>query len=194
LEAELRLFIFDVGGVVAANTSVVPQICDYLDIPQERFIELAGYESIKALQTGGMTEEDFALRLSSKIGKEVPSNIWSIFFNPVPIEGTIKIIEKLKTRYRVVAGTNTIDPHYRIHKKRNDYGLFDEVYASHIMGLAKPDSEFYRHILYAENCTPEEAFFADDTLKNVLAARNLGIVSFHFTEPSALEERLKEYL
>jgi len=37
-------------------------------------------------------------------------------------------------------------------------------------------------------------FFADDTLKNVLAARNLGIVSFHFTEPSALEERLKEYL
>ncbi|HNS67561.1 MAG TPA: HAD family phosphatase, partial [Mesotoga infera] len=62
----MRLFIFDVGGVVAANTSVVPQICDYLDIPQERFIELAGYESIKALQTGGMTEEDFALRLSSK--------------------------------------------------------------------------------------------------------------------------------
>jgi len=51
-----------------------------------------------------------------------------------------------------------------------------------------------KNLLYAENCTPEEAFFADDTLKNVLAARNLGIVSFHFTEPSALEERLKEYL
>jgi putative hydrolase of the HAD superfamily len=194
VEANLRLFIFDVGGVIAANTSVVPHICDYLDISQDRFIELAGHEGIQALQTGRMTEEAFAMHLSEKTGIEVPANIWSIFFSPIPIEGTVKTIEKLKTRYRVIAGTNTIDPHYRIHKSRNDYGLFDEVYASHLMGLAKPDPEFYRHILCAENCPPEEAFFVDDTLKNVLAARNLGIVSFHFTEPSALEERLKEFL
>jgi putative hydrolase of the HAD superfamily len=68
------------------------------------------------------------------------------------------------------------------------------VYASHIIGFAKPDREFYCHILERESCRPEETFFTDDTAINVDAAARIGMNAFHFTESSILREKLREYL
>jgi hypothetical protein len=47
----------------------------------------------------------------------------------------------------VVAGTNTLDVHYRIHAELGDYEAFAHTYASHLIHVAKPDPAFYRHIL-----------------------------------------------
>jgi len=190
----LRLFVFDVGGVIAANTSVVPLICEYLDIPTESFVDLVGPHSLHDLQRGRITVESFVKLLSSKLAREVPLDIWERFFHPSPIEETLSIVRRLKKKYRVVSGTNTIVPHYAVHLERGDYNIFDKTYASHIMGLAKPDHEFYRHILAEEKCPAYESIFVDDTLKNVKAAKETGMIAIHFTEPSILEERLKDFL
>jgi len=194
MEAILRLFIFDVGGVVAENTSVVPSISGFLGISKEEFVEIAEMDNLLALQTGRITVEEFVYVFSRKLGRPVPGNIWDMFFKPTPMEETVRIIERLRRKYRVVAGTNTIESHYEIHKSRGDYEVFDRVYASHLIGYAKPDKAFYSHILREENCCAEEAFFTDDTRKNVKAAAELGIVSYHFTDSTALEKRLREYL
>lgn len=190
----MKLFVFDVGGVIADNTSVVPAIRNFLGISEHDFVEIAETENLTALQTGRITVEEFVFFLSRKLGRPVPGNIWEMFFKPTPIEETIEIIKQLRKRYRVIAGTNTIEPHYEVHRSRGDYNIFDRVYASHIIGFAKPDRRFYSHILHEEDCRPEEAFFTDDTARNVKAAADMGIIAFQFTDPSSLRERLREYL
>jgi putative hydrolase of the HAD superfamily len=142
-------------------------------------------ENLTALQTGKLTAEEFVYMFSRKLGRPVPGNIWEMFFKPEPIKDTIEIIEQLRREHRVIAGTNTIEPHFKVHKSRGDYNVFDKVYASHIIGFAKPDRE---------SCRPEETFFTDDTAINVDAAARIGMNAFHFTESSILREKLREYL
>ncbi|HDP78701.1 MAG TPA: HAD family phosphatase [Mesotoga infera] len=190
----MRLFIFDVGGVIAENTNVVPSICGFLDISKDEFLDYAEMENLIALQTGRLTPEEFVYMFSRKLGRPVPENIWEMFFKPEPIKETIEIIKELRRKHRVVAGTNTIEPHFKVHKSRGDYDLFDKVYASHIIGFAKPDLKFYSHILEKESCRPEEAFFTDDTARNVEAALRSGMNAFQFTDSSVLREKLREYL
>lgn len=102
----------------------------------------------------------------------------------------LAIVERLKSEARVVIGTNTIAPHYEIHLRNGDYNAFDAVYASHLIGLAKPDPAFYRHILGAENRHPGETVFVDDTDINVVAAREAGVHAFLFLDAQRLERDL----
>jgi FMN phosphatase YigB (HAD superfamily) len=102
----------------------------------------------------------------------------------------VTIIDTLKNGARVVAGTNTISPHYEIHLQKGDYRVFDAVYASHLMGLAKPDPAFYTYILEHEDCPADRAVFVDDFPENVEAARQLGIHSFVFTDTEKLKKNL----
>ena len=94
----------------------------------------------------------------------------------------------------MVAGTNTIEPHYRAHLRRGDYEVFDAVYASNRMGLAKPDPAFYTFILEREGCEPREAVFVDDMEVNVEAAAKLGIEAFLFAGAAKLAGELRRRL
>ena len=74
-----------------------------------------------------------------------------------------------------------------------DYGVFDAVYASHIMGLAKPDPAFYTYILEQEDCTADRAVFVDDLAANIEAARSLGIHSLLFSDAAKLRRDLTPF-
>ena len=71
------------------------------------------------------------------------------------------------------------------------YEGFHAVYASHIIGQAKPDAEFWTEILAAEKVSPERTFFVDDMEANIEAARKLGITSWLFTGADELRGHLE---
>jgi len=71
-----------------------------------------------------------------------------------------------------------------------DYRVFHRVYASHLMGVAKPDPEFFRRILREESWRPEEVTFVDDMAKNVEAAAGLGIHAILYRDYPELAARL----
>jgi putative hydrolase of the HAD superfamily len=107
-------------------------------------------------------------------------------------EPIVQIVQQLKaTGMRVTIGTNVIDAHYSIHKKQGQYDLFDKVYASHLMGIAKPDPAFYAYILKAEGIKAQDVFFTDDTIENVNAAANSGLNTFHCANAQALKNQLR---
>lgn len=186
-----NLIIFDIGGVLAKNTNVVPYICKKLDITKSDFIKYADVEKLKEIQTGKISMDEFWNHFEKKSGINVNEDLFESFFNPVIDTKTLEVIKKLKKKYRVIAGTNTITPHYDIHKKRGDYDLFDKVYASHLIGFSKPDSDFYEKILEIENSSAEEAVFIDDTRENVEEAEKLHIKSYLFRTPEELESDLE---
>ncbi|AEH51265.1 HAD-IA family hydrolase [Pseudothermotoga thermarum] len=190
----MKLFIFDVGNVVYSNTSVAPKIAKYLGITLEEFLKLAKSSGLDLLQKGLISVEDFWSNFSKLFGKSISEDLWAKFFDPLPIDGTIELIKKLRKHFRVVAGTNTILSHYEIHLKKGHYDIFDAVYASHVIHYTKPDPNFFMYILKSENAAPEETFFTDDDPKNVQCALALKINAFVFTDPKELESKLKQLL
>jgi HAD superfamily hydrolase (TIGR01509 family) len=186
---QMRLYIFDMGEVVAFNTDVFPAVCDDLGMTAEQFYGLAG-SSLGKLMDGAITADEFWARFSSKYGKQVTEELFAKYFKPRLDHDVAAIVSRLKNCARVVCGTNTFDPHYDYLAPRGYYDLFDAVYASNKMGVSKPHPGFYQHILSAEGVRPENAVFIDDAEANVRAAERLGIRSILFRGSDRLKSEI----
>lgn len=183
------LFIFDMGGVMAGSCPVLPRAAEALGVPVEKLRELVR-EDFDLLTLGRFDSAEFWRRLEARSGLVAKENYLSTAFAPRADPHMAAIARSLRSRGRVVCGTNTIDAHYAYHLAQGHYEPFDAVYASHLMGVAKPDPAFWRAILEAEHRTADRAVFIDDMLENVEAARSLGIDARLFTGAEELASSL----
>lgn len=113
------------------------------------------------------------------------------------IDGTVNIFKRLKDsgKYKIYALSNWSAETYPIAVKRFEFlNWFDGVVVSGAEKLRKPFPEFYQLLLDRYNLKAEEALFIDDNLRNVEAARDLGIESIHFQSPEQLEKELTNYI
>ncbi len=195
------LFIFDMGGVVTSNYTK-SKVTDWLGISYDDYLSLQsdfGENLYELLETGRITIPEYwkaIERNAEKKGLVIPPvnhDLFRFTFHPKLNNKTVEIIKNLRKKHRVVCGTNTQQNHWENHMERGDYAFFDQTYASNKIGVLKPSPLFYTLIMKAEDYQPSETFFVDDTLKNVLAAKNLGINAVHFTTAEALEEEWKKY-
>lgn len=181
----IRLYIFDMGGVVSDIAGYLQRMTGHLALSPQRIYRLTEADFL-LLTSGRISEAEFWRRFTRATGRPVEEDLFTRWFQPQNNRRVVELARSLKRVARVVIGTNTIEPHYRIHLEQGDYAAFDAVYASHRMGLSKPDPEFFRHILREEACRPGETVFVDDLEANVAAARRLGIHAFLFTGAGAL--------
>ncbi|MGX5688761.1 HAD family hydrolase [Arcticibacter tournemirensis] len=113
------------------------------------------------------------------------------------IDGTVEIFKRLKDsgKYKIYALSNWSAETYPIAVKRFEFlNWFDGVVVSGAEKLRKPFPEFYQLLLDRYNLKAEEALFIDDNLRNVEAARDLGIESIHFQSSEQLEKELASYI
>ena len=178
------------GGVLTCNFNDTPVISNYLGITEENFFIYSG-ENFRELLDGKIDSNEFWVRFSLRYGKKVKEELFGKFFNPGIIRETKDIIKQLKNDSRVVCGTNTIDSHYYYLLNQGSYDIFDEVYASNLMGISKPDPDFYRYILKKEGIEPENIIFVDDTEENIISAQKIGINSILFTDSDSLKQQIK---
>lgn len=181
------------GGVLCCDFNDIPVISNYLGITEENFFVCAG-ENFRELMDGKINSNEFWVRFSLRYGKKVKEELFGKFFNPGIIQETKDIIEQLKSNSRVVCGTNTIDSHYYYLLNQGSYEIFDEVYTSTLMGISKPDPDFYWHILNKEGIKPENTVFVDDTEENIISAQKIGIDSILFTDSESLKTGLKNLM
>ncbi len=190
----MKLFIFDMGGVVTTNASEARgRPAAALGVSQEE-MDRATDDLFDLLTIGKISVKEFWKTVGERLGKQIDTDYFHLFFHPVLNEGTKKIILGLRKKgFRVVCGTNTIESHYLNHITRGDYAFFDQTYASQMMGVKKPDPQFWKMILDAEKCAPSDAFFTDDLKANVQAAAALGIHAFQFTSAKDLRHAIKDF-
>lgn len=109
------------------------------------------------------------------------------------IQGTVDIFKELKAsgKYRIYALTNWSAETFPVALDKFEFlQWFDGIVVSGTEMTRKPFPEFYQILLDRYSVAPSDAVFIDDNLRNVEAARGMGIASIHFHSPERLREEL----
>jgi 2-haloacid dehalogenase len=109
------------------------------------------------------------------------------------IKETVAILRKLKEskEFKIYALTNWSAETFPIALERYEFlHWFDGVVVSGKEKLRKPFPAFYHLLLDRYNLKAEQAIFIDDNMRNVEAAKQVGIDSIHFTTAGQLSQEL----
>jgi 2-haloacid dehalogenase len=198
----IKTIIFDLGGVLIDwNPEYV--YLDVFDGDREKmqwFLDNicthdwnenqdAGYPLAKA------TEERVALFPEHEELIRMFYDRWTDMLGEA-IFDTVDILDKLvsKKQHKIVALTNWSHETFPIAKERFDFlQWFEGIVVSGEEGTRKPFKEIYETTLDRFDSNAERTLFIDDNLRNIEAAKALGIHGIHFKSPRQLINELKEF-
>ena len=213
--------IFDLGGVILdLNLQDLQKACQRLGIAPELFFVKADEENtstvchgisaskvITAYQVGEMTSEAFLSLVQSLCPEGITlddiNEAWNSCIGLIPKERLDLIKELRRKGFHTHLLSNTNDLHWEEIKRSyfSDEGytckdLFDHVFVSHKMHLAKPDPEIYRQAVRQIGRPAEQCLFIDDALVNVERAKKEGLQGawLDIQKPNALKTILAKYL
>ena len=213
--------IFDLGGVILdLNMQDLQKACLRLGIAPELFFVKADEENtstvchgisaskvITAYQVGEMTSEAFLSLVQSLCPEGITlddiNEAWNSCIGLIPKERLDLIKELRRKGFHTHLLSNTNDLHWEEIKCRyfSDEGytckdLFDNVFVSHEMHLAKPDAEIYRQAVHQIGRPANQCLFIDDALVNVEGAKKEGLQGawLDIQKPNALKTILDKYL
>ncbi len=118
---------------------------------------------------------------------------WNSLLGTIPAY-RLELVRKIKTQYQVGILSNTNEIHIEAvyaqlqaeHNLENFDPLFDWVFYSHEMGLAKPNQDIYQQLLLELGTTANRVLFFDDLKANVDGAASLGIQAIQVVGPETL--------
>lgn len=194
------VLLFDIGGVLL--DFIGPEgLCALLNgrftLDQVRRM-WPGSPSLRKFELGKISEAQFAEEFTAE---------WDLGISPAaflrefstwaraPLAGALPLLDELRAVATLACLTNMNGAYWT--RIRDDMGFgsrFDRCYASHEIGLLKPDAEAYLHVISDLSREPAEILFFDDTLNNVAAARALGIRAFQTNGTSELRVCLEREL
>lgn len=168
---------------------------------------ISASQAITAYQVGEMTSDEFLSLVlshcSEGIAREDIIEAWNACIGVIP-RWRLDLIKELRRKgYHTHLLSNTNDLHWEEIKRRffmeegyTCQDLFDHVFVSHEVHLAKPDSEIYHHAVREIGRPAEQCLFIDDTLLNVEAANREGLQGawLDIQQPDALKIILAKYL
>jgi putative hydrolase of the HAD superfamily len=191
----IRLVCFDLGGVLVKICRSWSDGCRAagLDVRGNSAGDRAGAtrrELMHAFGTGRLSEDEWAEQLSRGLGALYSQDelkrihrAWA----QREYAGALALIEELnQSAVASACLSNTNHSHWTrlIHRDGErllpgepEYPAVHRLrhqYASHLLGLAKPDAAIYRAFERATGSAPADILFFDDLPENVAAARALG--------------------
>lgn len=111
------------------------------------------------------------------------------------MEGSLEVLHQIhrQNKHRLYALTNWSQETFPIALERYDFlQLFEGILVSGEEKLKKPDPRFYRLLRERYQLVLERSIFIDDNLRNVKAARKLGIDAIHFQSSEQLKKTLTQ--
>ncbi|RAJ99840.1 putative hydrolase of the HAD superfamily [Larkinella arboricola] len=129
---------------------------------------------------------------------EVIDTAWNTVLLDLPIE-RVQRIQELHGQYRLFLLSNTSAIHIaKVNKIFAELGqpvledLFERVYYSYEVKLAKPSPEIYQYVLNTSGLKAEETLFLDDNPHNIRAAAELGIQAVQVQPPLTILDYLRD--
>ena len=197
---EIKNIIFDLGGVLIDwNPDYMYKKLISDENKRTWFLENICTSDWNEAQDGGRLIKDANELL---INQHPDYSAWILAFYDRweemlngSIAGTVDILKKLKEnkQYGLFALTNwSAETFPRALEMFEFLHWFDGRVVSGEEKTRKPFREIYDIILNRYNLIPHQTIFIDDNLRNILAAKECGIITIHFQSPEQLQKELKE--
>ena len=186
-----KIILFDFFGVISSE--VAPKwFARFFDDAEAKRIK---DELVSPGDLGEKSEDEIFedVAHACKVDKECVKDAW---YEIATIDQNIvNYIKNLRKSYPVYLLSNAIDTFLKtiIYKNRIE-NLFDKVYISSEIKLAKPDESFFVHCLNDIGAAPSDCFMIDDNPKNIAAAESVGISGIVYTSLEDLKKKLNKLL
>ena len=192
--------IFDLGGVII-NLDLPLCISKFKQLGfknVENYLSNYGQKDFfLQYELGTIDTEEFAkiiTEINPTAKKQQVIDAWCAFLQDIP-KKRLEILEKLKTKYRLLLLSNTNQLHFEVcaRNELKKYGksfddFFEKCYLSYHLGISKPGKEIFEHIINDASVKSEECMLIDDGQKNIETAQSLGFQTFHITNDNTLEK------
>ncbi len=212
---KIKHLIFDFGGVLIEKTFVLKNLLDIIELDLKISIprdENSYIRKIKrGLSSGRITTQEFLEKIfdkyyypfqkkdgalpPKKVNAEYYVELWFDLYSQVTniSSDMAEIIERLhQADYTVSLMSNTHDIHAKSNMLRGFYDIFDNVFLSNEIGFIKPDLDKYKYVLKKLDTKPKRCIFIDDKIRNLVPARELGIIVIRFESFNKFKEQLNE--
>lgn len=189
----IKNLVFDFGGVITVSSreravsafeSIGVKDADALLSKHHQCGMFADVES------GKLSADEFCAWLSGHCGREITFDDvvkgWTGYVVDVPRE-RLDMLLRLKERYNVYILTNT-NPFMMSWARSSRFtpegrpldDFCHKIYASYEIGMLKPDVRIYQYLIDDAGIVPAETLFVDDSIANVEAAEQAGMIGMLF--------------
>jgi FMN phosphatase YigB (HAD superfamily) len=195
----ISVIIFDLAEVILSGLlGVEEKISRKLNMEATEILNKLNNEHLIKLFKGKISEDEYWNLVLKETSWNVDIDLLKklIRENFREIEGTRAILIRLKNNNNIKLGLLSVHAKEWIEyceEKFDFHSFFDATSYSYENSLCKPDKEAYLDILNKLDAYPEESLFIDDSLKNIEAAKGLGMLVIQFIDATQLEHDLKNF-
>ena len=198
----IKHIIFDLGGVIL-NIDYQLTSKAFKQLGVNNFDELYSQKEqiqlFDELETGKIDNNAFFDRfnvlLNTSLSHQQIEVAWNAMLLDWPIR-RLQILQQLQNQFDLFLLSNTNSIHEAAFTKslEQTHGLssialfFDNAYFSHRLGLRKPDTRTFEHILQKHQLNPSETLFIDDSIQHINAADSIGIKTIFLDKGMTIEK------
>ena len=202
---KFKAVIFDFGNVIInIDFKRIYQTFAIYTSKSEAYIEkqITDNQLFRRYESGQFTDEEFREIIRQVLGFPLSdteiNKAWNAVLLDIPAD-RIELIKKIRQKYPVYLLSNTNNIHikasnyylWKAHGISNLDQLFDKLFLSYEMGMWKPDTEIYYHMLKKIKLQPNETLFLDDNINNIESAKSIGIQTILVEPPTSITEYCK---
>lgn len=197
----IKTVIFDLGGVLVRTENRQPRqkLAEKYGMSYQELSDLVyRTESAKLATIGNVSAEDHQQTILKNLNLPLDSfsTFEDEFWGGDRLDShLVEFIQSLRGEYKTVLLSNAWDNLRPLLKGlwKID-SVFDHIFISAELGLAKPDPEIYKVVIDSLDQDPSELIFIDDFVENVKAAREANLNAIHFRNRDQALADIMEYL
>ena len=201
MQNHISTVFFDLFGVLLGiDQSVVVQYLSKLtNTPYLKTREITMGEPYMRLERGEITFEEYVEDISAMLpnGNRIDADsLRAIWMNSKIGEmPAVSLLDDLLTNYSVWVISNTTEAHIKSLQSQFVFlNSFNGIITSERAGTHKPNPSIFNFALSEANTDVASSLFIDDSHTNTESAKNIGIVSHHYTEFDGLIDFLQKNL
>jgi len=201
MQNHISTIFFDLFGVLLGiDQSVVVQYLSKLtNTSYLKTREITMGEPYMRLERGEVTFKEYVediramLPNGNRIDADTLRKIW--MNSKIGEMPAVSLLDDLLTNYSVWVISNTTEAHIKkLQSQFLFFNSFNGIITSERAGTHKPNPSIFNFALSEANTDVASSLFIDDSHTNTESAKNIGIVSHHYTEFDGLIDFLQKNL
>ena len=196
----MQAIVFDFGNVVGYfdHYQTLNKLTAYTEMPApEMYAAVYNGNLEDAFESGRLTTAEFLQRFRElcrlRCDDAYLHAACADIFRPNP--DVCALLPRLKSRYRLLLGSNTNALHAIQFRRQfaDVLAHLDHVVLSYEIGVRKPRAGFFEHCQRLAGCPPHECLFIDDLPANVAGAQACGWQGIVYTGSTDIRAQLAAF-